>query len=95
MDLLFSVPLSDEIEKHIQRVSESCFICAFCGYQCHNLANMINHVKSRHFRRKDYPCSLCDMAFTTPPYRQKHYKQKHGLYMTAKEIAKMVEKSTY
>ena len=92
MGLSFLCLLSDKIESHIHRISGSCLSCLSCGYSCPAFSDMVKHVEARHLNSKNYPCTLCEQAFTTPHYRQRHYKLRHDMNISAKQIKEMAEK---
>ena len=69
------------------------WICRACDYQSVCLSNALTHVKIRHLRHltPKLPCTLCEQSFVVPGYRQKHYRTRHGLRLTAKQISALEE----
>ena len=84
--------LTESFEEYILKDPNSGkYACVLCNFKTRNHCSMVRHVKARHIKAHDLPCSLCNNWFSTPDYRQRHYKNKHRLNLTAKQIADMTE----
>ena len=77
---------ADDYLKHIPRKG---WMCTICGKISNAKTNMQRHVRGVHTGKKNLKCYLCKSSFTTQNVRQIHYRRKHGLSLSLKEILDM------
>ena len=65
------------------------WMCEVCGKVGNIKTNMLRHIIGMHTGKKNLKCNLCRSIFTTENVRQIHYRRKHGLALTMKEISDM------
>ena len=65
------------------------FECAICGKVATKKHDLKRHVQAKHVQSRKWNCHLCDGQFSTQHARQSHYKIKHSLALSTKEIADM------
>jgi hypothetical protein len=69
------------------------WLCVTCGTTNRSRWKMARHVQGVHIGSKKLACSLCQAAFATADSRQQHYRIKHSLVLTAREIDDLVNQN--
>ena len=74
---------------YLKKIPRNGWMCTLCGKMSKERRNMERHVVGMHTGTRDLKCHLCDRAFTTENVRQIHYRTKHALALSLKEICEM------
>jgi hypothetical protein len=64
-------------QRHQRMGQKKTFNCTQCDYECKTPWNLKMHVITQHVTKEErskqkYYCSICDIAFFSPLYRDKH-----------------------
>ncbi|XP_059089231.1 broad-complex core protein isoforms 1/2/3/4/5-like isoform X16 [Tigriopus californicus] len=60
-------------------------MCRLCGYKG-SRAHVVRHVRRKHLNIKPFACTLCDAMMATTEDQQDHYKRRHKMPLSRKEL---------
>ncbi|TRY61252.1 hypothetical protein TCAL_16337 [Tigriopus californicus] len=64
-------------------------MCRVCGYKA-NRGNVLKHVRWKHLKIKPFSCTMCATLMSTREDLQEHYKRRHKLNLTLKELTRLL-----
>ncbi|TRY61253.1 hypothetical protein TCAL_16336 [Tigriopus californicus] len=76
------------VSKHVRRkhLKIKPFSCTLlCGYKG-SRAHVVRHVRRKHLNIKPFACTLCDAMMATTEDQQDHYKRRHKMPLSRKEL---------
>jgi len=64
--------------KEIQDEMKKKFHCTLCNRNFSWKSSLEHHIAGLHFKRRDYPCWLCEKKYVYPEGRSRHLKTVHN-----------------
>lgn len=60
-------------------------MCRLCGYRG-SRPHVMRHVRRKHLNIKPFACNLCDAMMTTIDDQQDHYRRRHKMSLSRREL---------
>ncbi|XP_059089227.1 broad-complex core protein isoforms 1/2/3/4/5-like isoform X12 [Tigriopus californicus] len=69
-------------------------MCRLCGYKG-SRGHVSKHVRRKHLKIKPFSCTLCDAMMPTTDDQQDHYRRRHNMALSRKELAALFTPPVY
>ncbi|XP_059089248.1 broad-complex core protein isoforms 1/2/3/4/5-like isoform X32 [Tigriopus californicus] len=79
---------SKDWRQFLRRLPNGKNVCMCCGFSTGHASTIMRHIQSKHVKNPLF-CQFCNASFFTAEKRRHHYKEKHQLILSSKEIEEL------